>query len=365
MASPATIDINALLEPISEDSPAGSNIRDDSSPASPYQTIKDARNSARAAERNNMFDGNNNEADQHWRKIFDLAPEILKSNSKDLEIASWYTEALVRIHGFRGLRDGFTLIRELISQYWEPLFPMPDEDGLETRTACLSGLNGEGSDGVLIAPIRSVLITEDLSSGPFNFWQYQQALDIQKIIDEEARASKISKNGFSLDDIERAVNESSDTFFIDLRDDLSTSIDEYREISRLLDEHCGPHEAPPTSNIINTLSDCLGAIKHLGQYKLPEESNPESHEAGEGAVESTSATANDNAQTREQAFRQMLEISEFFRKTEPHSPISYLLEKAVKWGKMPLNELIHELIPDSSSRDHYGSLTGVNTNNDN
>ena len=67
---------------------------------------------------------------------------------------------------------------------------------------------------------------------------------------------------------------------------------------------------------------------------------------------------------RKDAFRQLSEISEFFRKTEPHSPISYVLEKAVKWGDMGLAELVRELIPDSSSREYFGSLTGVKTDDE-
>jgi type VI secretion system protein ImpA len=59
-----------------------------------------------------------------------------------------------------------------------------------------------------------------------------------------------------------------------------------------------------------------------------------------------------------------MEISAYFRKTEPHSPISYILERAVKWGDMPLDDLIKELIPDSSARGLYGSLTGIKTDDD-
>ena len=66
--------------------------------------------------------------------------------------------------------------------------------------------------------------------------------------------------------------------------------------------------------------------------------------------------------SREEAIRQLNNISSFFRQTEPHSPISYVIDKAVKWGDMSLSELISELIPDSSSRETYSSLTGVNAN---
>ena len=369
MASPDVVDIENLLEPISEESPTGSDIREDTSPSSPFYAIKDARNAARAAERNSLFDGGSSEADENWRKIMELAPDILKNHAKDLEIASWYTEALIRRYGFQGLRDGFALIHGLIEKYWDNLYPMPDEDGLETRVAPLIGLNGEGAEGVLIAPIRNAPITEGTSTGPYNYWQYQQALDVQKILDEEQRAEKAAKVGFTVDDIEKAVAESSDSFFVDLMHDLERCIDEYSKASDLLDEHCGIHEAPPTSNILSVLEDCLGAVKHIGKHKLPVvgEDSDEAGEAGDaegGTGGSARASAGGPVQSREQAFRQLSEISEFFRKTEPHSPISYILAKAVKWGDMSLSELIQELIPDNSSREYFGSLTGVKTDDE-
>jgi len=365
MPSEAIIDINSLLEPVSEDNPVGGDIRENPSPSSPYYTIKDARNSARAAERNSMFDGGSSEADENWRKILELAPDILKNNSKDLEIASWYAEALIRRYGFPGLKAGFSIIRQMIEKYWDNLYPLPDEDGIETRVSSLTGLNGEGAEGVLIAPIRNAYITDDVQPGPFNFWQYKQALDIQKITDDESRAEKTSKIGFNLEDIENVVSGSSEEFFLNLRDDVSECLTEYREISRMLDEHCGNMEAPPTSNIINTLEETLGVINHIGKYKLPDESsNEDEYNQGESSDDSVATAVSSIGgpiKTRTDAFRHLNEISEFFRKTEPHSPISYALEKAVKWGDMSLSELMRELIPDSSSLNYYSSLTGVKT----
>lgn len=369
MSSEETIPLESLLQPISEDNGVGDDIREDSSPTSLYYSIKDARNSARASERQNMFDGNNTEAGDYWRKILELAPEILQNNAKDLEIASWYTEALIRQYGFSGLRDGFKLIHGLIEQYWDNLYPLPDEDGIETRVASLSGLNGEGSDGVLIAPIRNVEITQGNEPGPFSFWKYQQAMDVEKILDEEAKAEKAAKLGFSNEDVERAVSESSETFFVDINDDVTEAIATYRQISALLDEHCGINDSPPSSNIINILEDCLGTIKHIGKYKIPAEGSSEDGEQNaEGETTSVAtgavAQASGPVASRADAFKKLTEISEFFRKTEPHSPISYILERAVKWGDMSLNDLIKELIPDSSARDTYGSLTGIKTDDE-
>lgn len=369
MPSPALVDINSLLEPITAENAVGADLRADTSPSSLYVLVRDARRAARSAERNSMFDGGSTEANKNWQQILELAPQILSEHSKDLEIACWYTEALVRKAGFQGLRDGFTLLKRLIEQYWhDDLYPVPDEDGLETRVAPITGLNGEGAEGVLLTPIRSTEITESIPPGPFTFWQYKQALDVKRILDDDARAEQAAKIGFTIEDIENVVEQSSQAFFIDLRDDVKDCLMEYREISDLLVNYCGSQAAPPTSKIIEILEDTLGAINHIAKYKFPLEASNEGEPGEDGSYGSSSSSSSSPLtgpiKTREDAFRQLNSISAFFRQTEPHSPISYVIDKAVKWGDMSLSELMNELIPDHSSRDTYSSLTGVNTKDD-
>ena len=364
MALVKLINIEQLVQAFDDDNPAGQDIRDDASATSPYQIIKGERQAARAAERKSLFDEGNHEANQHWHKILELAPEILTDHAKDLEIACWYTEALTRRHGFAGLRSAFELIEKLLENFWDQLYPAPDEDGIVTRVAPLAGLNGEGAEGVLIAPIRNIPITEDVLPGPFSIWQYQQARGLQKITDEDARAEKASKVGFTVEDIEKAVNASSENFYVDLQDEVQTCIEVYRRISQNLTERCGVHDAPPTSNINHTLEDYLSTLNHIAGHKFPVAESPNTADGAETSSGSGS-TGSGPISSREQAFTQLRAIAQFFRQAEPHSPISYLLDKAVKWGGMSLNELIPELIPDSSSRNHYSDLTGVRVEDDN
>jgi len=360
--SQQVIDISSLLQPISADLRAGGDLRADTSPTSLYAQIRDARKAARAAERTNLFDRSNPEADENWRKVADLAPKALRERSKDLEVAAWYTESLIRRHGFAGARDGFTLIRGLIEEFWDGLYPLPDEDGIATRVASLTGLNGEGAEGVLIAPIRTAFITESGPDGAFAYWQYKQAVETQRISDDAARGDQIAKNGFSLDDILKSVEESTPEFYVRLRDDVAGALEEYKRVGDILLEKCGASDAPPTSNIVTILGDVLGAINHIAKHKLPAaESIATDGVEGNGAGEAVSFTG--SIKTRHEAFQQLSQISQFFRRTEPHSPVSYIIEKAVRWGNMSLSELMDELIPDSNSRTTYSSLTGVTPGN--
>ncbi len=366
MPSPLLLDIDSFLQPITADNACGTDIRSDVSPKSKYSQIRDARKAARAAERMNVFDSNSTDADEQWRKVLELAPAILKTQAKDLEVTCWYTEALIRKAGFQGLRDGFAILHQLIERYWDNLFPLPDEDGIETRTAPISGLNGEGAEGVLLAPIRSTYITERQAPGPYSLWQYKQALDIQRVSDENSRKDQISKAGFTLDDIQKAVDLSSEAFYVDLRDDINSCLETYQQISQLLDEKCGSKHSPPTSNIINLLRETLGVINHVAKHKLPVAATEASAEdaAADGTTGVRNAASSGPIKTREDAFAQLHHIAQFFRATEPHSPVSYAIDKAVKWGRMSLGDLMKELIPDNNSRDTYSSLTGVITKED-
>lgn len=378
MPSPALIDISSLIVPIEGEQSVGDDPRLDTDYASDYSQIKDARRAARDAERNNMFDGDNTEAQEHWGKIFSLAPKVIATQAKDLELACWLTEALVRKAGFKGLKDGFTLIRQLIENFWEQgLYPVEDEDGIETRVAPIAGLNGEGADGVLLSPIRNSSITEDAAYEPYSLWQYQQAVDLSRLTDERKQQSQQERLGFSMEDIEKAVSQSSNEYYADLYEDIEICITEYKAVDTLLMAFCGSYEAPPTSKIIELLESAKGAINHVAKAKLPivsevddtvtasdEEINDEDMDEQTSSTAAKGSSINTALNSRDDAFKQLNIIADYFKKTEPHSPISYILTKAVRWGNMPLEELMMELIPDSSSRDIYSSLTGVSVEED-
>ncbi len=51
----------------------------------------------------------------------------------------------------------------------------------------------------------------------------------------------------------------------------------------------------------------------------------------------------------------------FFRKTEPHSPMSYAIEQVIRWSDLSLPELLQELIQDGEARNGFFKLSGIKT----
>ena len=370
MASSEVLDFSRLLEPIAGENPSGKSLRADFSPNSLYYRIKDARAAARSAERSLAYDDGKEDSQQinvaDWKPILELVPQALAEESKDLEVATWLAEALLRQHGYAGLRDGFRLLRELIERFWDTLYPLPDEDGIHGRIAPLGGLNGEENDGVLIRPIFNVPITVAGTARALSCSDYQQAIDLDRVTDPEKRTQRINQGAVTSQIFDQAARETPSEVLLNHLNDVTASLDEFTRLCAVLDEKCGSDAnghslAPPSSNIRNALESCRDLLQNISQGRMPVSASDanEASSAGEASDGTLAPSKTGPIKNREAAFKSLLQVAEFFKRTEPHSPISYALEQAVRWGRMPLPDLLTELIPEEPARLQLFKLVGI------
>src|SRR5579875_1559941 len=152
MASPEVLDLAALLAPIPGEKPAGLDLRADSSPGSDYYAIRDARKAASDCERR-IDKGDEAAEPPDWRPVLERATKAIVEKSKDLEIAAYLTEALVRLKGFAGIRDGYRLARGLVERFWDELYPAATDGEVTDRFSHILHLNGIEGPGTLIVPV--------------------------------------------------------------------------------------------------------------------------------------------------------------------------------------------------------------------
>jgi type VI secretion system protein ImpA len=86
---------------------------------------------------------------------------------------------------------------------------------------------------------------------------------------------------------------------------------------------------------------------------------PGAAQATDGAQ--AAAPSDGPLQTRAQALAQLRAVAAFFRRTEPHSPVAYLADKAAHWGEQPLHVWLRALVKDDVSFAHIEELLGVDT----
>lgn len=366
---PAFFDADLLLAEISSEYPCGDDTREDSSPNSPYFNLKDLRNQARALERQVLADDDALQVPQ-WKQLAEAVPGILAERSKDLEFIAWYIEALCREHGFAGLAQGFDLARRIIDQFWEQLHPRPDEEGAATTIAPLVGLNGTGGEGTLIQPILSIPLFESPALGTYAAWHAEQAAEINRL--DQARAqARIKAGGVVLDNVVQAARETPVEVLLEIHDGIEQAQRSFTALSETMDRVMAG-EPQPTTNIRKALERCRSALMHLAGEQIERAQAAAEHsatplaqmpEAGPSIAEAPVDLGQDPVQvaiqSRNQALDQLRRLSDFFRQTEPHSPVSYAISQAIRWSELSLPELMQELIADNGAREGFCRITGV------
>jgi type VI secretion system protein ImpA len=309
--------------------------------------LKDLRSAARAAERRADSEGDAQALLPEWDSILTLSADVLATKSKDVEVVAWLIEALVRAHGFSGLRDGFSLAAGFVEQYWDTFHSLQDEEGLDTRLAPLSGLNG-----TLTQPLRKVPLTLPTDAGCFAAYHYEQALALSQVSDPEARARRQAAGEITLEEFNAAAKASGGQFYTALLDDIGGCLAHLERLSTALDERAG-RNSPSTIDIRNVITNIQDAVRQFSADLVARATaNVDAGGAGDN-----SAAGNSNNRTmaggtvsgREDALRILLQVAEYFRVHEPHSPISNSLEEVVRRARMPFAELLAELLNDQNT----------------
>ncbi|MBV8487781.1 MAG: type VI secretion system protein TssA [Planctomycetaceae bacterium] len=365
MASQEVLDFARLLARIPGDSPTGIDLRENTSPTSDYYAVRDARRAASETERR-IDKGEETSEPPDWRAVLERTTKVLAEKSKDLEVAAYLIEALVRLKGFPGLRDGYRLSRELVVQFWEGLFPRAQDGEVEDRFSHILSLNGLDGPGPLIVPVRKIPMTAATSLGTFNLTHHQQALQIAKMTDAKQQKRRIDEGAVTLETIQRAIAETPARFYADLIDDIRQSAEEFRRFCTTLSERSGFD--PPSSELLGVLDSYLDIVKDLARDKIPKAPAQTGAAAPPAEAASGTVTSNQPAaavvdpgkiQSRDDAFERLKKIADYFREHEPQSIVPFALEQVANWGKMSLPELMTELITEEGPRKNFFKQIGI------
>jgi type VI secretion system protein ImpA len=357
---PDGFDLAALLEPIPGDAPQGVDIREDFSSQSPYNRLRDARSDARDAEKMaDNADPNAGDPAPMWRTVREVGLKTLRETTKDLEVAAWLTEAYVRSDGLAGLFAGATLIKGLTDEYWDGLFPLPDDYGVETRVAPVTGLNGRDGGGSLIQPLYKLHFFDRADGTPVTFFAYQSSAQLPAL-PTERRDARIKAGAIPWDDMEKEARTAGVAALGRLRDEAAAALEAWEAMAAALDEKAS--EDPPSTSHVR---DMLRQI-HTVAIRYAPAPDAAAEEAASGAAESAGeaeggAVANGAAGpggfsaeartvSRDDALRTLETLATFFRRTEPVSPLAYTLDDAIRRARLTWPELLEEVVPDANVR---------------
>lgn len=306
-----------------------------------------------------------------WASVVRICKRILADKSKDLRVAAWLTEACCKLEGLGGMANGYTLLGRLCETYWNDIHPQPEDGDIEQRVGVLDWLVNQTARLIRETPLTSS------EKGRFSLIDHESARATAKNIERNpGMAEELSRSAhIKLETFEAALKDTPKSYFVDSMRHAERLKDSIKSLQIVLDARMGEY-SPAFSPSFEALDDVYRFFqRHAGDAgKTPLETQGKSNDASGnkalGAIERVEPSiggdigevAGGPIRSREQAIRQLQEIGAFFRRTEPHSPVAYLAEKAAKWGTMPLHEWLRTVVKDDSALLRMEELLGVDPN---
>lgn len=341
------IDFEKLLAPIRDDSPTGSDLRYTDGDLT-FSHIAENRSEEDPAL---AIEGDAKTA--NWKAVTRECEEALATRSKDLELVSFLAEGLAHTEGLSGVRDGLRLAKEMIQTYWDRLHP-GFEDGeiiLPIRAKPLAWL---GSANCFGRAVKSIPLVRGESGEKLSWSSYElsERVDAAQTHSDPSQFQELTAaGGVTGAQWRTAVTNTPVDQIQENLAGVNECAAELEELVKLCNERFGD-DAPlltPLDDLFSEIRDCLQKALGTGE-------EGETVVEGEGAPR---AAVSGPVGSRQQALQQLGQVAAFFRQTEPHSPISYLVQRAVRWGSMPLENLLKEVVKDSGALDHIWDTLGI------
>lgn len=270
------------------------------------------------------------EAQSIWLEIESKIFILFNENYFDTQLIIYFIEASLRTHGFLGLSESSSFFSDYIHKTKIE----------EIDITLIAYLNGQHQQSALQFPI---LLTPLFKNAQITFWDLQE---IEK------------KGGSNLQRERSAVFDKYDSSTLtslakQTIDCIKICLNNFNKVSAYV--HSNRDEGVTLNYLIYDLEQCLYLLSLIFHETEPSTSNliiaqpistelfnkTPKHPIRDGAIESIHTAIN------------------YFKRYEPHSPIPYLLEKALLWSTLNFPELINELVTDDIEKSAIKKFVGI------
>ena len=354
----SNLTVDPLLAPIPGDTPCGADMLF----SAEFDRIQEARRFDDPSLDQGEWVTDLKEAD--WREVVRIGSSLLGTQTKDLRVAVWMTEALSKTNGYAGLRDGYLLTAGLCERFWDGMHPQADADDVEYRTGSAAWLAGRSRQLIREVPLV------DAASGAYSYIDWEAGANLAEAIRRDpGNADALSAGKTTLDMFEAARKSTPAAFHATMLADIAHCAQALRRLADVLEEKAGEH-APSFRQALEAL-DAVKSLVERWVDKPAARTEDQATEKGNMAARQapTSAPAADHGLTdsgagaplrsRQQALAQLRDVADFFRRTEPHSPVAYLAARAARWGEMPLHEWLRTVVKDDATLSQLEELLGM------
>lgn len=325
--------VESLLEPISADHPCGVDIGYDPQFIQ-LDTLLQGKEETQFA----------SAEEPDWKAVMDGCIEVA-GRSKDLRVAVRMALAWMKLEGLPGFRNGLLVIKGLIERYWDPVFPRLDpEDGNDPleRVNILSSLataSGTFGDPLqVLARLRQAPLTDSPQMGRISM------LDVDRSVSGAAPAGA---SVISPAQVQGAFRSTPPEKLQEIYESITGAQAAVKEIDDLLTKAVGSSRAVAFDALSSLLKELQ---KTVAPHAAPNEAAQA--ESGESAIASGDVAAegqgiSGSVRSRQDVIRVLDQICDFYRRTEPSSPVPLMLQRARRLVDMDFVQLLTDLAPES------------------
>ena len=366
-----SLELEGLLKVISDEAPCGI----DCSFSNEFYAIKKARIQDDPLLEQGDWVAEPKQAD--WAFVSSQSIELLTEKTKDIRLYGWLLEAWSNLYGFEGIAKGLELTQQSLTEFWMLLHPEIAEDDLDQRLGLLQGLINQ-----LPVLIKKTAITNTAIS--YSLMDYEALLHQQNLRRKHAEDYDDVPTNTSLEQFEQELFNTSKSFQYKNYQAFLEILKQWNILREVLDGLMGV-DAPSFAAIESQLESLHSNLKKIYKTEAfglqPAVTTADSVDEKSAADQQTSTQLTEHiavaasainqpfqphiqshVANREQAMQVLQEISDYFQLNEPHSPVSYMLQKTIKWSQMPLHEWLAQVIKHEDPLEAVHEILGVQRN---
>lgn len=311
-----------------------------------------------------------------WGFVKNQCAELLSDTSKDMKLALWYVDALSHTDHLAGISQGLSLLQALNDEYWLTMYPPLDgeEDSMDIRAGLLSWFVKALTDDIK----QLSLADTKLESYDYNYYLTARDHDKQRQQNPDSETS----NHLTLSDYNHAIKNSSEAWQQALMSNLNRVTEQWQDLTDQLNDLMGM-DAP----VFAPVTDLLVALTQHLRPLIPEYADTTNNMSPEGIADTVNSTDDnestmldgnkslastknviltdfnpsnrDHQSNRRQALKLLAQIQEYFATNEPHSPVTFLLGRAIDWADMPLDQWLAHIIKNEDQLSMISDMVGI------
>ena len=311
-----------------------------------------------------------------WDFVKNQCAELLSHTSKDMKLALWYADALSHTNHLSGISQGLSLLQALNDEYWLTMYPPLDgeEDSMDIRAGLLSWFVKALSDDI------KQLSLADTKVENYNYNYYLTARDHDK--QRQQNPDSEMSNQLTLSDYNHAIKTSSEAWQQALMSNVNKVTEQWQTLTDQLNDLMGM-DAP----VFAPVTDLLVALRQHLRSLIPDYSDDANRNGQESLVDtmesiggnepvisdghglsvstknisstSFNPSNRDHQSNRRQALKLLGQIQDYFAINEPHSPVTFLLGRAIDWADMPLDQWLTHIIKNEDQLSMLSDMIGI------